>query len=176
MDNIFTDKDYNSNDGMITYIWGPPMWHVLHTISFNYPINPSDKQKKHYYKFYANIENILPCGKCRTNLKNNLKKNPLTMKTMASRDTLSKWVYDLHELINKMLGKKSKLSYNDVRDRYEIFRARCLINPKKKIDQTKEDGCIEPLYGVKSKCILNIVPKDDRVKSFKMDSRCQIKK
>jgi len=44
---------------------------------------------------------------------------------MESRDTFSKYVYDLHEHINKMLGKISNLSFEDVRERYEHFRARC---------------------------------------------------
>ena len=52
------------------------------------------------------------------------------MKTMKNRLTLSKWMYELHEEINKMLGKKSNLSYNDVRVRYEMFRARCLDDKK----------------------------------------------
>ena len=43
---IYTKKDYNSNDGMLTSVWGPPAWHFLHTISFNYPNSPSIKQKK----------------------------------------------------------------------------------------------------------------------------------
>ena len=36
----------------------------------------------------------------------------------------------LHEIINEMLGKNSGLSYNQVRDRYEHFRYRCLLNSK----------------------------------------------
>jgi hypothetical protein len=74
-----------------------------------------------------------------------------------------------------MLGKNSGLSYEDIRDRYEYFRSRCLENPKK-IKDKKESGCTEPLYGIKSKCILNIIPRDDRVSSFKMDPKCILKK
>ena len=32
-------------------------------------------------------------------------------------------VYKLHEEINSMLGKKSGLTYEAVRERYEMFRA-----------------------------------------------------
>jgi hypothetical protein len=176
---VFTEEDYNSGDGMMTSVWGPPMWHILHTISFNYPVNPTDEQKKYYYKFYSNLTNILPCRYCRENLSSNLKKLPLTMDVFKSRDTLSKYVYDLHETVNKMLNKESGLSYEDVRDRYEHFRSRCLEDPKK-LNKSKEPkvekGCTEPLYGVKSKCILNIVPKDNRKNSFKMDPKCILKK
>jgi hypothetical protein len=179
MTSIFNENDYNSGDGMITSVWGPPMWHVLHTISFNYPVKPTEDQMKYYFNFYSNLENILPCKFCRDNLKNNLKKNPLTKKVMTSRATLSRWVYDLHETINKMLGKKSNLTYEMVRERHEFFRARCIENPNKKNHKDKqkiESGCVEPLYGVKSKCILNIVPRDNRKKSFIMDPKCKLKK
>ena len=45
---VFTADDYNSGDGMLTSVWGPGMWHYLHTMSFNYPINPTPQQKKHF--------------------------------------------------------------------------------------------------------------------------------
>jgi hypothetical protein len=175
----FTKDDFLSGEGMMTSVWGPPMWHVLHTISFNYPVHPTEEQKKHYYKFYKNLVHILPCKYCRENLSNNLKSHNLTKDTMKNRETLSYWVYNLHEIVNKMLNKESGLSYEQVRERYEYFRSRCLVNPteieKLKIEN-KENGCTEPLYGIKSKCVLNIVPRDDRLSSFKMDPKCIIKK
>ena len=44
---VFNKKDFNSGDGMMVKIWGPPFWHVLHTISFNYPVKPRPEDKKH---------------------------------------------------------------------------------------------------------------------------------
>ena len=41
---------------------------------------------------------------------------------------------------------------------------------KKKLK--KEKGCTEPLFGKKSKCIIKIVPKDKKVKTFQMDKKC----
>lgn len=175
---VFNETDYHSADGMMTSVWGPPLWHILHTISFNYPIKPTKQQKVDYYNFYSNLKNILPCKYCRDNLTQNLKNLPLTMDVFKNRDSLSKYVYELHELVNTMLNKKSGLSWEDVRDRYEHFRSRCLEDPKKKPKNTdeKEKGCTEPLYGVKSKCVLNIIPRDDRISSFKMDPKCTLKK
>jgi hypothetical protein len=174
---VFTEEDYKSGDGMMTSVWGPPMWHILHTISFNYPNEPTKEQQKQYYKFFSNLKNILPCKYCRDNLKNNLSKSPLTKDVFKNRETLSKYIYNLHETVNSMLGKESGLSYNEVRDRYEHFRSRCLENPKNiGKHSTIEKGCTEPLYGVKSKCVINIVPKNDRTHSFKMDPKCIIKK
>ncbi len=175
---VFSDSDYNSGDGMMTSVWGPPLWHTLHTISFNYPINPTEEQKKQYFSFFSNIQNILPCRYCRENLCKNFTNKPLTMSVFKSRETLSRFIYELHETVNTMLNKESGLSYEDVRDRYEHFRSRCLENPKKMKEdkKVKEKGCTEPLYGIKSKCVLNIVPRDNRLSSFKMDPKCVVKK
>jgi len=177
---VFTKKDYNAGDGMLTSVWGPPMWHYLHTMSFNYPVHPSLKDKKHYKDFIVNLQYVLPCKYCRINLANNFKKKPIKMCNMASRETFSRYVYELHELINKMLKKKSNLTYCEVRERYENFRSRCTQEkPKvfsfknaKTMKNKKEKGCTEPLYGKKSKCIINIVPQEDRSATFKMDQKC----
>ena len=164
---IFTEQDYNSNDGIMTSIWGPTLWHSLHTISFNYPVEPTTAQKKDYYNFFLSLENVLPCGKCRTNFKQNIIDVPFSMDIMETRYTFSKYIYYLHEHINKMLNKKSGLTYEMVRDRYEMFRARC--NDKSAME---ENGCVQPLAGIKTKCILRVVPKDTDVVSLDIDANC----
>ena len=174
---VFIEKDFKSGDGMLTSVWGPSLWHSLHTISFNYPISPNYKDKIEYRKFILQLKHVLPCKYCRINFKENLKCLPLTMKQMESRYTFSKYMYDLHELINKMLKKKSNLTYNQVRERYEHFRARC--NKGKVIRKTrkkKENGCIDPLYGKKSKCVIKIVPQDTKCDTFQMNPKCETKR
>lgn len=164
---IFSSEHYQSGDGMMTGVWGPSMWHVLHTMSFNYPTNPTPDDKRHFREFILMLKHVLPCKYCRDNLSKNLNKLPLTAKHLESRDAFSRYIYELHEIVNTMLGKKSELTYCDVRDRYEYFRARCLKN-----NNTTETGCTEPLWGTKSKCILHIVPKTKRAKMFSIDKKC----
>jgi hypothetical protein len=36
----------------------------------------------------------------------------------------------------------------------------------------KEKGCTVPLYGKKSKCVIKIVPQEDKGKTFQMDEQC----
>ena len=110
---------------------------------------------------------------------------------MASRDHFSRQVYKLHEIVNKLLKKKSGLSYCDVRERYEHFRSRCTDENPKIFDinayekeqnkqsktktlkkGTKEKGCTEPLYGKKAKCIIKIVPQDEKCKTMQIDQKC----
>lgn len=177
---VFKKNDFISGDGMLVSVWGPSIWHAIHTISFNYPVKPTIEDKKHYRDFILNLQHILPCKYCRINLKTNLKQLPLTMSDMRSRDSFSRYVYNLHELVNKMLNKKSNLTYCDVRERYEHFRARCTeekpaIYTYKHLNKTikkKEKGCTEPLYGKKSKCIIKIVPVDVKEDTFQMDKKC----
>ncbi len=174
---IFSSKEYNSGDGFLTSVWGPAMWHYLHTMSFNYPVNPTQEDKKNYKNFILNLQNVLPCKYCRINLKTNLKQLPLKLSDMKNRESFSRYVYNLHELINKMLNKKSNLTYCDVRERYEHFRSRCTDEKPKlfkfhKLTQKKEKGCTEPLYGKKSRCVINIVPQDTKGQSIQIDKQC----
>ena len=175
----FSRKDYMSGDGMLTSVWGPAAWHLLHTISFNYPINPTEEQKKYYKEFIESMTNVLPCKYCRMNLKNNLKAHPIKPCHMKNRETFSRYIFNLHEIVNKLLGKTSGLSYCDVRERYEHFRSRCTQNDAPKIfkfnttrKKEKEKGCTEPLYGEKAKCVIQIVPQEDKTPSFVVDNKC----
>jgi hypothetical protein len=174
----FTIQDFNSPDGMMTSIWGPPLWHFLHTISFNYPCTPTKKDKQHYKQFIESIADILPCKYCRENLPKNFKQSKYSPKIYNNRESFSRWMYTLHETVNKMLGKKSGLTYNSVKKRYEQFRSRC-INDRtdNTIIQTQyEKGCVTPFYGKKTRCVLEIVPKKSKKKTFSIDSSCTIKR
>jgi len=192
---VYSKNDYESGDGMLTTVWGPSLWHYLHIISFNYPARPTKVQKKKYREFIMNLKYTLPCKYCRDNLKNNLKDHSLTAKSLKNRENFSKWMFTFHEHINKMLGKTSGLTYDEVRERYEHFRARCTIDdtgrPKKSVKHRgkksvkvgsgmrknktvkKEKGCTVPLYGKKSKCVIKIVPQDKKCNTFQMDKKCK---
>ena len=179
---LFNKNDYNSDNGMLTSVWGPSLWHSLHAISFNYPLNPTKLQKRKHKEFITNLKYVLPCGHCRKNLEQNLKCLPIKDKDLKDRESFSKYVYNLHEHINNMLGKKSNLSYETIRDRYEHFRARCGKTQKKTktksktIKKKKENGCVDPLYGKKSKCIIKIVPQETVCDTFQMNKKCETKR
>ena len=195
--NTFTEREYGSRDGMLTTVWGPGLWHFLHTMSFNYPNHPTAKDKQHYRQFVLQLRYVLPCGKCRENLVKNLQRLPLRMADLESRETFSRYIYELHEVVNTMLHKDSGLTYEQVRERYEHFRARCAsarVTQKKresKRERVKEEkggktqkkgsgkrgkkelGCTEPLYkGKKAKCVLKIVPIEKKCDTMQIDSKC----
>ena len=166
---VYTEEDFNSGEGFLTTIWGPAIWHFLHTMSFNYPVHPTEENKKEYMDFVLSLENVLPCKYCRMNLERNFKELPLTMSNMENRGTFSLYIYKLHELINKMLGKKSGLTYEEVRQRYEHFRARGCDKTRK---IRKDLGCTKPLHGKKAKCVIKIVPQETKCETFQMDKKC----
>lgn len=170
MGRLFTRKDLSSSDGMLTTVWGPAMWHFLHTMSFNYPVHPSPDQQRQYESFMWSLVHVLPCKYCRENLAKTYETFPPTGK-MKSRETFSRYVYELHEKVNHMLKKTSNLTYREVSERYEHFRARCKPGPVK---DGPEKGCTEPLHrDAKARCVLRFVPQDDACPTFDVDQRCK---
>ena len=177
----YSKQDYESSDGFLTAVWGPMLWSYLHTMSFNYPNNPTDENKTHYREFVLNLQYVMPCKFCRLNLTKNLKELPLTLNHMKDRESFSRYIYELHETVNRMLNKKSGLTYEDARNRYENFRSRCTTDPslsiprkslKKEGKKEKEKGCTVPLYGKKSRCVIKIVPQEEKQETFQIDKKC----
>ena len=134
----------NVNNGLITKIWGPPLWTALHCITFGYPVNPTEEHKINYKNYFINIKHILPCKYCRDSFNTFITTNPtiLNDKVMESRLTLTKWLYDVHNRVNHKLGVDYGVSFNDIVKRYESYRAQC----KKKITGGNVKGCLKPLY------------------------------
>lgn len=193
----FRSADYLSGDGMVTSTWGPAKWHTMHAESFNYPVHPTREQMRQYRAALLHLQHVLPCGKCRVNFTANLRRLPPDWHHFASRNSYSKYIYRLHEVVNEMLGKTSGLSFADVRERYENFRARCtttnanaptdastnqqtnLLNrsrtQKKLLKRTPESGCTEALHGQKSRCIIHIVPFESVGPSMQIHHGCMRK-
>ncbi len=131
----------NKNNGLITKIWGPGAWEFLHSVTYGYPIEPSDEQKQNYKNFFTGVGNILPCRYCRDSYQSFIKKGntELTDKVFENRESLTKWFYLIHERVNNKLGVSYGVTYGDVCKKYESYRAACSKN------KTKEKGCVTPL-------------------------------
>lgn len=134
----------NQNNGLITKIWGPPMWKALHSIAFGYPIEPTEEHKKNYMEFFIQTGNILPCKYCRESYKKFISEGcaKLTYKVMDNRESLTRWLYLLHNAVNIKLGVNYGVSYNDIVKKYESYRAKCSKNKDK---EKKAKGCLMPL-------------------------------
>tara|TARA_A100001015_G_scaffold321653_1_gene453743 strand:- start:3309 stop:3773 length:465 start_codon:yes stop_codon:yes gene_type:complete len=84
-------------------VWGPHAWIFLHSITLNYPENPSELQKQKYKEFFNILQYVIPCEKCAYNYGLKLKKNPVNL---DSKSDLIEWLIDIHNDVNISNGKK----------------------------------------------------------------------
>ena len=98
-------------------IWGPHGWKFMHYVSLGYPSDPTEQDKQNYKNFYTSFQHILPCAKCAHNYSYNLKKYPID-NHLGSRDTLVRWVIDIHNQVNTELNKK-EYTYIEALDLYK---------------------------------------------------------
>eukprot|EP01084_Bolivina_argentea_P000473 885_1 len=87
-------------------VWGPKLWHSLHCTALNYPINPSENDRINYKSFYLNVDNLIPCKLCANHYKHNVINFDLD-KYLDTPNNLFKFTVDIHNLVNKQLGKQS---------------------------------------------------------------------
>lgn len=134
--------DDNVNNGLITKIWGPPLWTSLHSITFGYPIHPTPEQKEDYKTFFRLLGQVMPCKYCRESYQQFISdgNTKLIDDVMNNRESLTRWLYDVHNAVNNKLGVDYGITYEDVVTRYEAYRAKC-----SKGDKLKIKGCVTPL-------------------------------
>ena len=96
--------------------WGPHGWYFLHSVTMNYPKNPSDQEKQIYFNFFKSLENVLPCEKCAYHYSQNLKKHSLE-EALESRDKFVKWLINVHNEVNIQTGKR-EYTYDEVIQEY----------------------------------------------------------
>ena len=176
--NAFGESDpaFDGDNGMMVSVWGPPLWLVLHIMTFNYPVQPSDRDRRHYRRFFRLLRHVLPCGACRRNLKRNLATCPLTDQDLADREALSRWLHRLHTCVNRSLGKPEGADedYCSLRTFCEHFRARCGGGAG------QETGCVLPAYGAERAWTrLQVLPESLREagqRSICMHDRCVLRR
>lgn len=103
--------------------WGPGGWTFLHTITFNYPLEPSNEDKIKYKSFFDSIGEMLPCKYCRDSFKIYCKYIPID-EFLESRVGVTYWLYRIHQLVDEKIFKDNTPFENVIR-KYENFRAKC---------------------------------------------------
>ena len=99
------NSNSNSNLDSNSNIWGPSAWRFLHTITFNYPINPTNEQKEIYRNFFKNLGLVLPCGICEYNYNIHLVKYPIE-NYLKTKEDLVKWLINIHNEVNILHNKE----------------------------------------------------------------------
>lgn len=160
-----------NNSGLLPKIWGPHMWIALHSITFNYPTNPTPEDIKSYKSFFQLLGHVLPCSYCASSYSKFISTGTtqLTDENMKNRDSLTKWLYLVHEEVNKKLGVDYGVTYDSVVNRYESYRAAC--------DHQKDNKLIKVCNTTANKNILSfnvasikdcpIIPKEIAIRFIK---------
>lgn len=145
--------------GLITKIWGPAMWQSLHSITFDYPENPTNEQKEQYKTFFKSLAYVLPCIYCRQSYYkfiNEEENTKLTDKNLENRDSLILWLFNLHNRVNEKLNVTFAITFEEFKKKYESYRAKCVSN---------DIGCTIASSG-KNDAYKNILIKDCSIISF----------
>ena len=103
-------------------VWGPFFWHTMHIVALGYPKNPTYTDKKCAKEFYESLAFLLPCSICREHYKGYLQEKPIAT-FLDSRTDLIKWTIQIHNKVNKMLGKP-EWTLEEVLSYYEKVGAR----------------------------------------------------
>jgi len=110
---------------MDTKFWGPSGWKLLHYTVECYPNKPTNEQKANIQTFFNVLGEVLPCKYCRESFKEYIGKRPIE-DSVNSKESLCKWMYDIHNLVNGKLRKQGLLhsknpKYKMVRQRYKQY-------------------------------------------------------
>lgn len=95
--------------GYSPLMWGKEAWRFIHFVALSFPDDPTEKQKKSYYNFFASLQDVLPCPTCAKNFKKKMDEKP---PNMENRQTLFRWTVDIHNSVNVENGKEI-MSYED---------------------------------------------------------------
>lgn len=155
------------NNGMLTKVWGPPLWIGLHAITFGFPneidnTNPEMvARRESYYKFFELLGDVLPCKYCRESYKvffTELNPRPF----MNRRQDMVRWLYLIHEKVNDKLKvpQCDRISFRDFTAQYESYRAKCKPDDREEelVKQANEEkGCVKPLDNTPKRAVINVV-------------------
>jgi hypothetical protein len=128
---------------MNTSTWGPHAWVFLHSVSFNYPKNPTYEHKKYHKNYFTSLGGVLPCKHCRDSYQVFLKDIPID-DYLDTRAGLIYWVYQIHDKVNKKLDKES-IPFKTMVRNYELMRTKCQDGQYDRQNQNNFGKCLNPV-------------------------------
>jgi hypothetical protein len=160
----------DAKNGMMTKVWGPAGWFFLHSVTFGFPHEITEENKtrrRDYINFFNSLGNVLPCKYCRESWNNFMKDLPIE-EHVESRETITKWLYDMHNKVNYKLGVPDCdiPTFEEVVNRFEQYRAKCKQTTEKERQEKLVKGCTIPQNGIKQRCVINVVKEyqgEDRI-------------
>lgn len=107
--------------------WGPPLWKILHSLTESLgnqknTIISTDEAHEMIF-LLRDVEKIMPCALCRKHYNAWRKEHPLEqlapLRGPALRDAVRKWLYDLHEHVNKGRAIESGITLEQIPSLYK---------------------------------------------------------
>jgi phage terminase large subunit GpA-like protein len=80
---------------------GPVRWAFIDTAAWNYPIQPTQEDRKAMNKLIEFIKYYIPCPKCKENFTAYCDDRRALQNALNSRDDLLKWFLNLHNIKNE---------------------------------------------------------------------------
>ncbi|EPS60171.1 hypothetical protein M569_14634, partial [Genlisea aurea] len=100
----FTELKKSSSSPTTKEELGRATWILLHTLAAQYPDKPTRQQKKDVKELMGILSRMYPCKECAQHFQRILRSNPVQAGT---HDELSRWMCDVHNVVNRSLGKVS---------------------------------------------------------------------
>ena len=107
-----------STNGIKTSFWGPHAWAFLFSsIAGSYPVRIDPANKEHlkisraYQQMFGALQYTLPCSFCRQSYGIFTKELPIA-NFAGSRKEMVKWLYLIHDKVNKKLIKQEAECYD----------------------------------------------------------------
>jgi hypothetical protein len=97
---------------MNTWIWGPPTWRLLHTLSFS-PATKTLRNPDLISNFLIALGYVLPCHFCRDSydvffrLLQTEKFQNQSLHDLIANGQLAEWTYGMHQLVNDKLNRQA---------------------------------------------------------------------
>lgn len=99
--------------------WTRITWWELHTFAAAFPNNPTEERRRSFEQLMFALAENFPCSVCSVHLKEYLEKHPIYPHT-NNCDQLQKYIYDLHEAVNKRKGKPQIHTFEEVKKAFNI--------------------------------------------------------
>ena len=107
--------------------WGKSTWLYLHTLTFNYPLKPTEEDRIKYYNHFKQLGDMLPCPSCAESYKIYFKYIPINY-YLDDIYGITYWLYIIHYLVNRKLSKKNSSFYEVVTLYYTHKSTKCTSN------------------------------------------------
>ena len=128
--------------------WGNSTWRYLHTLTFNYPINPTNEDKIKYLRYFNELSSFLPCDDCAKSYKLYMSYIPLNM-YVNDIYGITYWLYIIHSIVNTKLSKHNS-NFDEIVKMYLSNKTNCnfdiISNPSSKCTKNTSTPLKNEIY------------------------------